>query len=60
MMGVLQAVGALREARDGDAFVLLERVSRLHSEVVTTGDFYSDRQWHSTGMYNECMAPGGG
>lgn len=118
LVGVLQAVGALQEARDGDAFVLLdpgvtsallqvlpadyitlndldvrahhgvlvellptdaeqpygefwqhfwdtlscsytERVSRLHGEVVTTGDFYCDRQWHSTGMYNEWMAPGG-
>jgi DNA-binding CsgD family transcriptional regulator len=109
---VLQAVGALREARGGEDFVLFapgvvhglvralpaadisfndldlclrqsyapalipagnnegvyddvfwehfwdtmtacytERVGRLRSEVMTTGDFYSDRQWHSTGMY---------
>ena len=109
-VGVLQAVGALWKARDGDVFVLLhpsvvgallrvrpadaitfndldvhthhcalvkllppeaeeaqsvswqrfwnalscshtERVGRLCGEVTATGDFYRDRQWHSTGMY---------
>jgi len=30
-----------------------ERVGRLRGEVMTTGDFYSDRQWHSTGMYTD-------
>ena len=36
-----------------------ERVGRLRSEIMATGDFYSDRQWHSTGMYTECMRPAG-
>jgi DNA-binding CsgD family transcriptional regulator len=36
-----------------------ERIARLRSEVMTTSDFYTDRQWHSTGMYSECMRPGG-
>ena len=36
-----------------------ERIGRLRSEVMSTGDFYSDRQWHSTGMYTECMRPAG-
>jgi DNA-binding CsgD family transcriptional regulator len=118
LVGVLQAVGALQKARDGDVLVLFdpsvasallrvlpadyitfndlevrahhpalvellpieaedphgefwqhfwdtlscsytECVGRLHGEVMTTGDFYSDRQQHSTGPYNECMASGG-
>jgi DNA-binding CsgD family transcriptional regulator len=118
LVGVLQAAGALRKARDGDVFVLLdpnvasallrvlpadevtfndldirahhcalvellptkageshgefwqhfwntlscsytERVGQLRGEVMTTGDLYSDRQWHSTGMYTECVAPDG-
>ena len=117
-VGVLQAAGALRKARDGDVFVLLhpsvvgallrvlpadaitfndldvhthhcalvkllppeaeearsvswqrfwnalscshtERVGRLGGEVTATGDFHRARQWHSTGMYTGCMAPGG-
>jgi DNA-binding CsgD family transcriptional regulator len=36
-----------------------ERFGRLRSEVMATGDFYSQRQWHSTGMYTECMRPAG-
>jgi DNA-binding CsgD family transcriptional regulator len=36
-----------------------ERVGRLRREVMATGDFYSDRQWHSTGMYSEVMRPAG-
>jgi DNA-binding CsgD family transcriptional regulator len=36
-----------------------ERVGRLRSEVMSTGDFYGDRQWHSTGMYTEVMHPAG-
>jgi DNA-binding CsgD family transcriptional regulator len=36
-----------------------ERVGRLRNEVMSTGDFYSDRQWHSTGMYTDCMRPAG-
>ena len=117
LVGVLQAAGALRKARDGDIFVLLDpsvtsallRVlpadevtfndldirahhcvlvellpteagephgefwqrfwntlscsytgrAGLCGEVTTTGDFYSDRQWHSTGMYTECTDPDG-
>jgi DNA-binding CsgD family transcriptional regulator len=27
--------------------------------VVQTADFYSTRQWHSTGMYNDCIRPQG-
>jgi DNA-binding CsgD family transcriptional regulator len=27
--------------------------------VVKTSDFYSARQWHSTGMYTDCMRPQG-
>lgn len=119
LAGVLQAVGALRRARGGEGFALLdpgvidgllqvvpadevtfcdldlrarysavvellpiqaaeeahgefwahfwdtltacytERFGRLRVEVMTTGDFYSDRQWHSTGMYTECLGPSG-
>jgi DNA-binding CsgD family transcriptional regulator len=117
-VGVLQAVAALRKARDGDVFVLLvpgvvralvrvlpadaitfndldvhahqsalvellsteagqahdvfwrhfwdtfsptyaERVGRARSETMTAGDFYSDRQWHSTAMYRDFVAPSG-
>jgi DNA-binding CsgD family transcriptional regulator len=113
---VFQAVGALREARHGEGFVLLaievaetllrvlpadeitfcdldlrasystvespvpgapeerhsefwqhfwntqtciytERVPRLRGEVMLTTDFYTDRQWHSTGMYTDCLGP---
>ena len=32
-----------------------ERIPRLRTEVMWTGDFYSDRQWHSTGMYTEIL-----
>ena len=118
LVGVLQAAGASRKARDGDVFVLLnpsvtgallrvlpadevtfndldvhahhcvlvqllpteagethgefwrhfwntlscsytERAGHLCGEVTTTGDFYSDRQWHSTGMYTDCTDPDG-
>ena len=118
LVGVLQAAGALRKARDGDIFVLLdrrvtstllrvlpadevtlsdfdvrahhcalvellptedgephgefwqhfwttlscsyiERAGRPRSGATTTGDFYSDRQWHSTGMYTQCVPPDG-
>jgi DNA-binding CsgD family transcriptional regulator len=34
------------------------RVGDLHS-VVKTSDFYSTRQWHSTGMYTDCIRPQG-
>jgi DNA-binding CsgD family transcriptional regulator len=109
---LLQAVGALRKARDGDGFVLRdpavadsllavlhadeisfndldlrtrcsttaellttpveelhraiwdtigcsypEPVRRLRGEVMTTGDFCSDRQWHCTGIYADLMRP---
>jgi DNA-binding CsgD family transcriptional regulator len=30
---------------------------RLRREVMCTSDFYADRQWHSTGMYNEWLRP---
>ena len=118
LSGVLQAVAALREARDGDVFALLapgvvpallrvlpadaisfndldvhahqaalvellpteaeqshdgfwrhfwstfscsytEDVVSLCGEVTRTEDFYSDRQWHSTGMYSDYIAPCG-
>ena len=117
LVGVLQAAGALRKARDGDIFVLLDpRVTstllrvlpadevtlsdfdvRAHhcalvellptedgephgefwqhfwttlscsyieragrrSGATTTGAFCSDRQWHSTGMYTQCVPPDG-
>jgi DNA-binding CsgD family transcriptional regulator len=36
-----------------------ERVSHLRREVMSISDFYSDRQWHSTGMYTEVMRPAG-
>ncbi len=36
-----------------------ERETKLRGEVMRTSDFYSDRQWHSTGMYAECMSPAG-
>jgi DNA-binding CsgD family transcriptional regulator len=32
-----------------------EQVSRLRGEVMMTDDFYSTRQWHSTGMYTDCL-----
>ena len=94
LVGVLQAVGALQKARDGDAFVLLdpsvtsallrvlpadyvtfndldvrahdgaladllpiEAEDRHHELWQYFGDTLSDRQWHSAGMYNECLAP---
>jgi DNA-binding CsgD family transcriptional regulator len=34
-----------------------EQDQRLRREVMRTSDFYTDRQWHSTGMYSECFAP---
>jgi DNA-binding CsgD family transcriptional regulator len=34
------------------------RTGDLHS-VVRTSDFYSARQWHSTGMYADCIRPQG-
>ncbi|MGH3843988.1 MAG: response regulator transcription factor [Pseudonocardiaceae bacterium] len=36
-----------------------ERVPRLRDEVMMTSDFYSVRQWHSTGMYTDCLGPDG-
>jgi DNA-binding CsgD family transcriptional regulator len=36
-----------------------ERIPRLRTEVMSTGDFYSQRQWHSTGMYTEVLRPAG-
>jgi len=34
-----------------------EPVRRLRGEVMTTGDFCSDRQWHSTGIYADLKRP---
>ena len=36
-----------------------ERIPRLRTVVMATLDFYSDRQWHSTGMYTEVLWPAG-
>ena len=36
-----------------------ERIPRLRHEVTITEDFYSARQWHSTGMYTDYLGPGG-
>jgi DNA-binding CsgD family transcriptional regulator len=36
-----------------------EHDQRLRWEVTRTSDFYTDRQWHSTGMYTECFGPAG-
>ena len=36
-----------------------EQDQRLRREVMRASDFYTDRQWHSTGMYSECFAPSG-
>jgi DNA-binding CsgD family transcriptional regulator len=36
-----------------------ERIPRLRTEVMFTRDFYSDREWHSTGMYTEVLRPAG-
>jgi DNA-binding CsgD family transcriptional regulator len=36
-----------------------ERQAKLRTEVMRTSDFYSDRRWHSTGMYSECLHPAG-
>jgi hypothetical protein len=36
----------------------LERTGDLRS-VVKPSDFYSARQWHSTGMYSDCLQPQG-
>ena len=36
-----------------------ERDRRLRQEVMRTDDFHSDRQWHSTGMYTDCLRPCG-
>ncbi|MGN6177270.1 MAG: helix-turn-helix transcriptional regulator [Streptosporangiaceae bacterium] len=116
LAGVRRAVDALRKARDGDVFVLLdpgvvdvlvgvlpadagtlheldlhaqhcalvellstkaaeihgafrrhfwntprrsdtEKAGRLRGDATTAADFYGDRQWHSTGVYIECIAP---
>ena len=37
-----------------------ERIGLLRSEVTTTDDFCSTRQWHSTGMYTDYIGPSGG
>jgi DNA-binding CsgD family transcriptional regulator len=37
-----------------------ERIPRLRHEVMMTDDFYSARQWHSTGMYTDYLRPCGG
>jgi DNA-binding CsgD family transcriptional regulator len=34
-----------------------ERVPSLRADVTMTEDFYSDRQWHSTGMYTDLIRP---
>jgi DNA-binding CsgD family transcriptional regulator len=36
-----------------------ERIPRLRYEVMMTDDFYSTRQWHSTGLYTDYLGPGG-
>jgi DNA-binding CsgD family transcriptional regulator len=36
-----------------------ERIPRLRHEVMMTEDFYSARQWHSTGLYTDYLGPGG-
>ncbi len=36
-----------------------ERFGRLRGEVMMTEDFFSTRQWHSTGMYTDCLGPCG-
>lgn len=36
-----------------------EAIPRLRTDVMGTGDFYSDRQWHSTGIYTEVLHPAG-
>ena len=36
-----------------------EQMPQLRTEVMGTWDFYSDRQWHSTGMYTEVLRPVG-
>ena len=36
-----------------------ERIPRLRHEVMMTEDFYSTRQWHSTGMYADYLGPCG-
>jgi DNA-binding CsgD family transcriptional regulator len=36
-----------------------EQTPRLRTEVMSTRDFYSDRQWHSTGMYTDVLRPAG-
>lgn len=36
-----------------------EGAVKLRREVMRTSDFYADRQWHSTGMYTECLGPAG-
>jgi DNA-binding CsgD family transcriptional regulator len=36
-----------------------ERVPRLRGQVMMTADFYSERQWHSTGMYTDCLGLAG-
>ena len=36
-----------------------EHHPRLRLEVMRTSDFYTDREWHSTGMYAECFSPSG-
>jgi DNA-binding CsgD family transcriptional regulator len=36
-----------------------ERIPRLRTEVMWTRDFYSDRQWHSTGIYIEVLHAAG-
>ena len=35
-----------------------ERTGDLRS-VIKVSDFYSPRQWHSTGMYSDCFRPDG-
>jgi hypothetical protein len=32
---------------------------QLRAEVMSTADFYSDRDWHSTGMYSDVLRPAG-
>jgi DNA-binding CsgD family transcriptional regulator len=36
-----------------------ERILRLRNDITITDDFCSTRQWHSTGMYADYIAPAG-
>jgi DNA-binding CsgD family transcriptional regulator len=54
------AVVGLLPIEAGEPYTLTcsytERVGRLRGEVLTTGEFYSGRKWHSTGVYIDHIA----